>query len=277
VPKVLYKEGSRLPIVCERKDWKNCPEHKHLSEKIPSLKLTKEEKQRIASLEAEAASIAEKGFGNDTWLYPEQVYKVLGMKKPKKVTPEDANRIMSENIAKVLPIPAPEISEYGSYQSPIPSAENTLKCDECGNDLQLVVLKNGIKTYHHKDHAELDVISPVSSKGYSEGYGNISANAEEWTEKDIELVKANAEIGNDLGYSWLGPDLLTFGAVGSSDSNEPTKERNHLGTPAKHCLKCGSQLTLTVEAKRGGLFKSFNYQEKEKCSNCKHERVIRQG
>jgi hypothetical protein len=29
---VLYAEGSSVPVVCERPDWKKCPDHKHLNE-----------------------------------------------------------------------------------------------------------------------------------------------------------------------------------------------------------------------------------------------------
>ena len=36
---VLYKPNSIAPIICERPNWKNCPEHKHLTNKRPNIKL----------------------------------------------------------------------------------------------------------------------------------------------------------------------------------------------------------------------------------------------
>jgi hypothetical protein len=29
---VLYREDSNVPVICERPDWKKCPEHKHLND-----------------------------------------------------------------------------------------------------------------------------------------------------------------------------------------------------------------------------------------------------
>lgn len=37
---VLYNKNNH-PVVCERKDWKKCPEHKHLTDKKPKSKLAK--------------------------------------------------------------------------------------------------------------------------------------------------------------------------------------------------------------------------------------------
>lgn len=34
---VLYSSDSVVPVVCERKDWKRCPEHKHLSVERPDV------------------------------------------------------------------------------------------------------------------------------------------------------------------------------------------------------------------------------------------------
>ena len=36
---VLYSGDSMIPIVCERKDWKKCPQHKGLSKSRPHLKV----------------------------------------------------------------------------------------------------------------------------------------------------------------------------------------------------------------------------------------------
>lgn len=35
---VLYEHDSVVPVICERKDWKKCPEHKHLTDERPDIK-----------------------------------------------------------------------------------------------------------------------------------------------------------------------------------------------------------------------------------------------
>ena len=38
---ILYEPDSAVPVICERKSWKLCPEHKHLSEDRPEVKKDK--------------------------------------------------------------------------------------------------------------------------------------------------------------------------------------------------------------------------------------------
>lgn len=38
---ILYEKNNVVPVICERKDWKRCPEHKHLSEERPDVKKDK--------------------------------------------------------------------------------------------------------------------------------------------------------------------------------------------------------------------------------------------
>jgi hypothetical protein len=36
-PHFLYTKSSSTPILCERDDWRKCPEHKHLSDELPTV------------------------------------------------------------------------------------------------------------------------------------------------------------------------------------------------------------------------------------------------
>ena len=53
MPHILYtkSDGYNTRVICERPNWKTCPEHKHLTDKMPRNFLSKNE-EIVASIEA---------------------------------------------------------------------------------------------------------------------------------------------------------------------------------------------------------------------------------
>lgn len=250
----------------------SCSKHFHAEKQ----NLNKKEAERLRKLGEELIEMSEDKTVS-LELSPEEVYKTLGMKKPKTVSHEDANAWMEANIVEILTNENIK-TEDGKWLTP-DNAED-IECKECGNKIQLVKLANGLTTWHHPNHAELDTISRVSfhpenNAPYS--INHVSSNPDGWSEEDVEMVKANAAIGSSLGYTWQGPQILSFGKVGSEgQSVEDYKNSNHMTIPAPHCYNCGSQKGTTVKKENGGMFKKFTYRETETCINCGNIRVLSQ-
>lgn len=250
----------------------SCSKHFHAEKQS----LNKKEAERLRKLGEELIEMSEEKIARPE-LSPKDVYKTLGMNSPKTVSPEDANAWMEANIVEVVSTD-PIKDEDGKWLTP--DSSEGIRCKECGSNIQLVKLSNGLTTWHHPDHAELDTVGTVYfNKDTSTPYSinHISSNPEEWTEENVEMVKANAAIGSSLGYTWHGPHILTFGKVdGEGQSVEEYKNSNHITAPAKHCYNCGSQKGTTVKKENGGMFKKFTYRETETCVNCGDSKIVSQ-
>lgn len=246
-----------------------CKKHFHAEQ----IALKGKEAERLRKLGKELIEMSGENYPVE--LTPEEVYETLGMKQPKTKTTEEANAWMEENIVEVINTNPVIVNDIWLT----PDSSKGIKCKECGNDIQLVKLKNGLTTWHHPDHAELDTIGNVyftdSSSPYS--INHVSSSPEDWTEEDVELIKSNAEIGSDLGYMWQGPHILGFARVDAEgQSSQEYKASNHAISPADHCGKCGQQNTIVVKKQNGGIFRRFTYRETEECSNCGSSRVTNQ-
>lgn len=78
---VLYHPDSVVPVICEREDWRSCPEHRGLSEKRPELESAKVEfdytdmgddpDDDIVSVNEYAGSpkVSREQFSDDFWKY----------------------------------------------------------------------------------------------------------------------------------------------------------------------------------------------------------------
>lgn len=73
---VLYKSSSAIPIICERPNWKNCPEHKHLSPKRPNIKMDLgiEVEDGVASVEI----VSLQGYNSHGVTIPQDTITVKG-------------------------------------------------------------------------------------------------------------------------------------------------------------------------------------------------------
>lgn len=276
-PNGKYTYCSVEPKTCKKHAHTNSDALEKLNEaKVRASEILKEREaleEKINKTNEELEDMWGNSFGSD------DIYARLGLPEPTPVTVEEANAFMEDNIKKVLPLPEAK-SEEGYFRAPV--GENGLvKCNDCNGDIQLVELKNGIKTWHHPNHAELDVIGDVTvNPEFITNSHVIHADPEWIDENDIERIKLNAALGLDLGYTWRGPETMIFGPIGGEGRPyEEWAKSNHTTEPKPWCGSCGSQAGYkqTSSSRIRNWFNkvdSSNYKN-EVCINCGKDRFSR--
>jgi rRNA maturation endonuclease Nob1 len=231
---ILYKEDSIVPLICERANWKNCPEHKGFSTK-PNKKLNKREADRIRKIGEDLIQSVDEL--RPVFFDGEDIADFLGMKVIEGISVQDANNARDAATVKVA-IGYEKDPYAEEYTHPDPKFGNAL-C-ECGEKLEVRTFKNGVESWAHVGRADLDLYAP-NDNSISRARDIIPVAADELTKDDLELVKLHLSIG----ASYLPVSTDTIGAA------EADHAKNFNGTPKNQirheaelkfvCSGCGSQ------------------------------------
>lgn len=256
--KFLERDGKTLSYChIDPKLGQACSAHIHPAD----LDLAKLDAKRLRSLGEELISMADAAEETSDFVTPDEMFKKLGLGKPKSKTPAEANAWIESNSEPTTILPMK--TSDGVWLQPNPSF-GPPKCQDCGGFLEQRILNTGQKVWHHTGHAELDGYYDIDKNPYN-SLGLVSNMFDDLDKSDIDIITANAAIGN----TYLDQTETTYGPITvGREWGTPVNETAHASYPANCCPDCGSQSLKKVQRKNG--FRKPNL-EVTVCENCNKE------
>lgn len=258
--KFLERDGKTLSYChVDPKLGKQCTAHIHPAD------FSQADAKRLRELGEELISIAESASNVDTkpegFVTPEELLERLGLGEAKPKTPAEANKWIEENSTPVET--KKQQLENGIWWEPNPEFGNP-SCAGCGNKLEQRMLNTGQRVWHHIDHAELDSYFDLDNDDMNY-MAMISNTFDELSESDVDIIKANVNIGNT--YQDQTEYAYAPSTVGRAWGT-PMAESSHGTYPAQCCSKCGSQDLKKVYPRTGFLKLQKSFEAVPKCGNC---------